>query len=81
MYAVEYIKQRYFFFFYQSKKNMDQNCVDAAIVCDALPQDIEDIEREFEAKTFFCLFPQNHSCATKRIVWAPFQNLGTIKNA
>ena len=60
---------------------MDQDCVDAAIMSDALPQDTEAIERELKAKIFCCSSLKTHLCVTKRIVLVPFQKFGTIRNA
>ena len=46
-------------FFLSVLKNKDEDCVDAAIISDALPQVTEAFEREFKPKMFCCSFPQN----------------------
>ena len=47
---------------------MAQDCVEAAIVSDAFPQDFKSFLREFEAKMFCCLSPQNPlMCEEERI--------------
>ena len=38
---------------------MDQDCVDATIMSDALRQDTKTLSREFEAKMFSCSSSQN----------------------
>ena len=58
MYVVEHIKQGCFAFSI-SLKIIEQDCVNAAIVSNALPQNTEAPEREFEAKMFCCSFPKN----------------------
>ena len=63
MYVVEYLKQSCFVFLLVLK-NKDQDCVDAAIMSDALSQDTEAFEREFEAKIFFVHPRKIHSCVT-----------------
>ena len=79
MYAIECIKQSCFAFSI-NLKIMDQDCVDATIVSNALLQDTEALE-SLKLKCFVVHSRKTHSCVTNRIVRAPFQNLDTIRNA